>query len=165
MEESLKGCGDAELEEMKGKAEPLYDRTVDRFIRDNSGQQFAAFIKCKEHFGDQHVYRHKIHIHHIQSGDKVRFAVHFNGKKQPQVSFIDRLNDRASYRRGDKEQRGAYHKPPPVYAPQGGVLVQLPNGSVVSGTPISLGGGMMPSYGMVQGPGFLKGLKGKGKGK
>ena len=33
--------------------------------------------------------------------------------------FIDRLNDRASYRRGDKEQRGAYHKPPPVYAPQG----------------------------------------------
>merc|ERR1719247_3960130 len=81
MEESLKASGDAELDEMKVKAEPLYDGTVDRFIRDNNGQHFAAFIKCKEHFGDQHVYCHKVHINHIQSGDKVRFAVHFNAKK------------------------------------------------------------------------------------
>jgi hypothetical protein len=166
MEESLKGCGDAELEEMKGKAEPLYDGTVDRFIRDNSGQQFAAFIKCKEHFGDQHVYCHKVHINHIQSGDKVRFAVHFNAKKQPQVSFIDRLNDRAT---NQTQERGGVPYASPVYAsaPAGGVLVQLADGTVVSGMPLRVEP-MISSYPMMQVPmrfGYKGGKKGKGKGK
>ena len=56
---------------IRRKTTKRYDGTVDRFMRDNDGMHFAAFIQCKEAFGDQQVYCHKVHIQHIQSGDKV----------------------------------------------------------------------------------------------
>jgi hypothetical protein len=182
MEETLIECGDAEVEDMKTKAEPLYDGTVDRFMRDNDGMHFAAFIQCKEAFGDQQVYCHKVHIQHIQSGDKVRFAVHFNNKKQPQVSFIDRLNNRASSPRGPGGKGGKgggkgyapYASPVFAGAPQGGVLVQLHDGTVVSGVPLRVAGAkgqggkssMVSAYSpaVVQVPMF-RSKDGKGKGK
>ena len=39
MEDALRECGDAEVDEMKAKTEPLYDGTVDRFIRDGDGSK------------------------------------------------------------------------------------------------------------------------------
>ena len=52
MESTLRDCGDTEVDEMIAKTEPLYDGTVDRFIRDSNGQphsSFAAFshVKCR----------------------------------------------------------------------------------------------------------------------
>merc|ERR1719217_49061 len=97
LEETLVVVGDEEVESIKVGTEDLFDGTVQRFMHDktgmNGGEALACFFECPS-FAN-HVYCHKTHLNGLQEGDTVRFAVHTNAKGQAQVSFIDRLNNRA----------------------------------------------------------------------
>jgi hypothetical protein len=102
-EDLLLSVGDDEVQSMRAATEDLYDGEFARYMTDNEGKPYAGFISC-EFFGNQQVYAHTSHMKALRPGDKVRFAVHYNLKQQPQVSFVDRLNNRAEA--GPKGSRG-----------------------------------------------------------
>merc|ERR1719161_3344687 len=96
LEETLIVVGDEEVEGIKAGTETMYDGTVARFMLDKSqgyGEAFACFIDCPAF--EMQVYCHRTHLNGLKEGDQVRLATHLNAKGQAQVSFIDRLNNRA----------------------------------------------------------------------
>merc|ERR1719235_513394 len=107
LEDTLLLVGDTEIAAMKLKIEPLYDGKMDRIMWDREKEDVGyAFVGSPE-FGEQQVYCHKTHLmNFFVEGDAVRFAVHMNKEGKPQVSFMDRLNNRAVDPRGVNPSKG-----------------------------------------------------------
>ena len=107
LEATLRLVGDTEVDAIKSKVENLYDGKVQKLMYDHEyGEVKYAFIETDDPtFEGKSVYIHKTHLQDFyKMGDTVRFAVHVNHQGQPQVSFMDRLNNRLTglQKRGSK---------------------------------------------------------------
>ena len=112
MEETLVLAGDEEVPGVKSTVETMYDGKVNDFMRDwNNPDEasLAAFIISPSF--ESKIYCHKTHIMGLEVGDVVRIAVHMNQRNQPQASFCDRLNNRASNPRMMHQKGGSKNGP------------------------------------------------------